>query len=64
MRVEQRLEGQARTMGSCETGLAEISTLESAPRPATLSVHDCLLFETHVIYCNTHVSPLTYQMGK
>lgn len=51
-------------MGSCETGRAEISTLESAARPAALIVHDCLLFDTHVIYCSTSISLLYWSQLK
>lgn len=39
------------TIGSCGTGLAEIPTALSGPKPPDLMVHVALLLDIHVIYC-------------
>lgn len=39
-----------RTIGSCGTGLADISTAAFAPTPPELSVHEIWLSDTHVMY--------------
>lgn len=39
------------TIGSWDTGLADICTFASAPIPAAFMVHDVLLLEIQVMYC-------------
>jgi hypothetical protein len=51
--VESNLKGNGRegpTIGSCETGLADICTVGSAAMPSEFNVHEILLSDIHVIY--------------
>lgn len=56
---EGKVKAPGPTMGSCETGRDEISTIGSATMPATLSVHEILLFEIHVIYYHRIISSVS-----